>query len=109
MFHLATHSTYLYLCLYDVGYMVKDHSDSERGNQLPHLQGLLFPISSKGSFICTTQQTGKHIPLLHQSWSTEWNEKYGNGSTMKDRSEDPSLHLAPRSFGILTGKENLSL
>ena len=31
--------------------MVKDHSDSERGNQLlPH--GLLFPISSKGSFIC---------------------------------------------------------
>ena len=32
--------------------MVKDHSDSERGNLLlPH--GLLFLISSKGSFICT--------------------------------------------------------
>ena len=30
--------------------MVKDHSDSEIGNP-PH--GLLFPISSKGSFICT--------------------------------------------------------
>ena len=29
-----------------------DHSDSARGNLLlPH--GLLFPISSKGSFICT--------------------------------------------------------
>ena len=29
--------------------MVKDHSESERGNPpLPH--GLLFPISSKGSF-----------------------------------------------------------
>ena len=32
--------------------MVKDHSDSERGNPLPP-HGLLFPISSKGSFICT--------------------------------------------------------
>ena len=33
-------------------HMVKDHSDSERGNLLlPH--GLLFLINSKGSFICT--------------------------------------------------------
>ena len=32
--------------------MVKDHSDSEGGNPLPP-HGLLFPISSKGSFICT--------------------------------------------------------
>ena len=31
-----------YLLLYDVRYMVKDHSDSERGNPLPP-QGLLFP------------------------------------------------------------------
>ena len=68
MFHLATHSTYLYLCLYDVGYMVKDHSDSERGNRLPHLQGLLFPISSKGSFICTTQQTGKFVTPVVEHW-----------------------------------------
>ena len=46
-----------YLQLYGVGHMVKDHSDSERGNPLlPH--GLLFPISSKGSFICTIPQTG---------------------------------------------------
>ena len=37
---------------YGVGHMVKDHSDSERGNPLP-LHGLLFPIKSKGSFICT--------------------------------------------------------
>ena len=40
-----------YLRLYGVRHMVKDHSDSERGNPLlPH--GLLFPIRSKGSFIC---------------------------------------------------------
>ena len=33
--------------------MVKYHSDIERPNPLPP-HGLLFPISSKGSFICTT-------------------------------------------------------
>ena len=32
--------------------MVKDHSDSKRGNPLLPLYGLLFSISSKGSFIC---------------------------------------------------------
>ena len=47
MFYLMTHSTH-----YIYGYlasrpMVKDHSDSMRGNTLlPY--GLLFPISSKG-------------------------------------------------------------
>ena len=35
-----------YLWLYGVGHMVKDHSDSERGNLLPP-DRLLFPISSK--------------------------------------------------------------
>ena len=46
-----------YLRLYGVGHMVKDHSDSERGNPLlPHR--LLFSISSKGSFICIILQTG---------------------------------------------------
>ena len=40
-----------YLLLYGVGHMVKDHSDSERGNLLPP-HGLLFLISSMGSFIC---------------------------------------------------------
>ena len=44
-----------YLRLYSVGYMVKDHSDSERGNPLP-CHGLFFPSSSKGSFICTIPQ-----------------------------------------------------
>ena len=41
-----------YLWLYGVGHMVKDHSDIERGNLLL-LHRLLFPVSSKGSFICT--------------------------------------------------------
>ena len=46
-----------YLWLYGVRHMVKDHSDSEKGNLLPPHR-LLFPINSKGSFICTIPQTG---------------------------------------------------
>ena len=46
-----------YLRLYGVGHMVKDHSDSERGNMLPPHR-LLFPISSKVSFICIIPQIG---------------------------------------------------
>ena len=57
MFYLTTHSTHFILRLYGVGHMVKDHSDSERGNPLPP-HGLLFPINNKGSFICTIPQTG---------------------------------------------------
>ena len=56
-----------YLRLYGVIHMVKDHSDSDKGNPLPPHR-LLFPINSKGSFICTIPQTGQYIPrpLLHQ-------------------------------------------
>ena len=48
MCYLTTHSTHFYLRLYG-GHIVKNHSESERGNPLPP-HGLLFPISSKGSF-----------------------------------------------------------
>ena len=46
-----------YLQLYGVRHMVKEHSDSEKGNPLPPHR-LLFPINSKGSFICIIPQTG---------------------------------------------------
>ena len=46
-----------YLQLYGIRHMVKDQSDSERGNPLPPHR-LLFSINSKGSFICTIPQTG---------------------------------------------------
>ena len=58
-----------YLRLYGVRHMVKDHSDSEKGNPLPPHR-LLLSINSKGSFICTIARL-----LLHQSWSTGWDEK----------------------------------
>ena len=46
-----------YLRLFGVRHMVKDDSDSEKGNSLlPHT--LLLSINSKGSFICTIPQTG---------------------------------------------------
>ena len=38
-----------YLRLYGVRHMVKDHSDSEKGNPLPP-HWLFFPIKSKGFF-----------------------------------------------------------
>ena len=45
-----------YLRLYGVKHMVKDHSDSEKGNPLsPHNYS---SINSKGSFICIIPQTG---------------------------------------------------
>ena len=47
LFHDALNT--FYLRLYGVGHMVKDHSDSEKGNPLPP-HGLLFPINSKGYF-----------------------------------------------------------
>ena len=47
MFYLTKHSTH-----FIYGYMA---SDSERGNPLPP-HGLLFPINSKGSFICKIEQ-----------------------------------------------------
>ena len=37
--------------------MVKDLTDSERGNPLPPLHELLFLISSKGSIMFTIPQT----------------------------------------------------
>ena len=46
-----------YQWLYGVRHMVKDHSDSEKGNPLPPHR-LLLSINSKGSFICTIPQTG---------------------------------------------------
>ena len=46
MFYLTTHSRY-----FIYGYMVKDHTDSERRNPLPPLHGLLFPIRSGQSVL----------------------------------------------------------
>ena len=48
-FNDALNTLYLRLC--GVEHMVKDHGDSQRGNPLPPLYGLLVSIINKGSFI----------------------------------------------------------
>ena len=54
--------------------MIKDHSDSERGNLLlPH--GLLFLISSKGSFICIIPQTITHTTIFVTPVVEHWLEQ----------------------------------
>ena len=64
VFYLMMHSTHLRL--YGIGHMVKD-SDSERGNPLPP-HGLLFPINSKGSFICTIPHTTAFVTPVMEHW-----------------------------------------
>ena len=59
--------------------MVKDHSDSKKGNPVQPLHGILFSISSKGSIICRIPERISHtlafVTLLHQLWSIGWNKK----------------------------------
>ena len=63
-----------YLQLYGVGHMVKYHSDSDRGNPLlPH--GLLFPISSKGSFICIISDRITHTTAFVTPVVEHWLER----------------------------------
>ena len=82
-----------YLRLYGVSHMVKDHSDSEKGNPLPPHR-LLFPISSKGSFICTIPQTGSHTTAFVTPVVEHWLQREIAQwiHPMKDRSDDPSHH-----------------
>ena len=51
-----------YLQLYGIGHMVKDHSDSERGNLLPTLHGLILSISSNLFYVhsCHRQDSTYH-------------------------------------------------
>ena len=77
--------------------MVKDHSDSEMGNQLPP-HGLLFPISSNGSFICIISTTVFVTPLV-EHWLEREIAQWVHPT--KDRPDDPSHHertLLPRNY-----------
>ena len=79
-----------YLRLYGVR-----HSDSEKGNPLlPHR--LLFPISSKGSFICTIPDRIAHTMAFVTPVVEHWLEQEIAQwvHPMKDRSNDP-LHFTP--------------
>ena len=86
--------------------MVKYNSDSERGNPLTPFHGLVFPLYDLlyEMYVCMyvrmracvcvcicvcmypVLQRGQYMtqPLLHQLWSTGWNEKWLNDS-LKDK------------------------
>ena len=69
--------------------MIKDHSDSERGNPLlPHR--LLFSINSKGYLICTIPDRIAHTTVFVTPVVEHWLEREIAQwvHPMKDRSDD---------------------
>ena len=83
---------------YGVSHMVKEHSDSERGNPLPP-HGMLFPISSKGSFICTIPDRITHTTAFVKPVVEHWLQR--EIAQLVHRSVDPSYHgrtLLPHSY-----------
>ena len=84
-----------YLRLYGVRHMVKDHSDSEKGNPLPPHR-LLFTINSKGllyapSHSRITHTTAYVTPVVEHCLEREVAQWVHH---MKDRSDNPS-HREP--------------
>ena len=104
-----------YLRLYGVRHMVKDHSDSEKGNPLsPHR--LLLSINSKGYFICTIPDRITHTTAFVTPVVEHWLEQEIAQwvHPMKDRSDDPPHHertlylwATSRSLRIDKMKKNL--
>ena len=82
-----------YLWLYGVRHMVKDHSDSQKGNPLPPHR-LLLSINSKGSFICTIPDRITHTMVFVTPVVEHWLEREIAQwvHPMKDRSDDPLHH-----------------
>ena len=122
-FYLMIHSThYIFLWLYNVKHMVKDHSDYERENLLLPLHGLLFLISSKGAFISTipTDRTSTYHSLCYTSCKVLAGTR--NSSKGPLRRIDPMTHhtisrnsttelplphsLKVRSFTLISNDQN---
>ena len=66
-----------YLRLYGVRHMVKDHSDSEKGNPLPPHR-LFLSINSKGSFICTIPDRITHTTAFVTPVVEHWLEAHSD-------------------------------
>ena len=83
-----------YLMTHSIHFKIKDHLYSERQTHCHHNMGYFFLLAVRGCFIGTIPKRGQYIPwiLLHQLRSTGWIDKNLNGSTMKDRSDDPLQH-----------------
>ena len=99
MFYLTTHSTH-----FIYGYMASDIwlrtiLIVRKETRCRHM-GYSHRLAAR-VLLYASSHIHIPLPLLHQSWSTGWNEKYLNRSTIKDRPDDPSYHertLLPRSY-----------
>ena len=84
-----------YLRLYGIRHMVKDHSDSEKGNLLPPHR-LLFPMHYPTDRIA---HTTTFVTPVVEHWLEREIAQWV--LPMKDRSDDPSHHertLLPQSY-----------
>ena len=102
MLFLKTHSTHFIYGYMASDHAVKDHSDSEKGNPLPPHR-LLFPINSKGSFICIIPDRIAHTMAFVTPVVEHWLEREiaQRVHPMKDRSDNPLHHdrmLLPWSY-----------
>ena len=73
-----------YLPLYGVRHMVKDHSDSEKGNPLPLQQGFFYMHHPTDRIAHTTA----FVTPVVEHWLEREIAQYVH--PMKDRSDDPS-------------------
>ena len=66
MFYLTTHSTHFIIRLYGVGYIIKDHSDSERKNHM----GYSFQLAARVLLYAPShrQDTMTFIPPVVEHW-----------------------------------------
>ena len=72
--------------------MVKNHSDSEKGNPLPP-HGLLFAINSKGSFMCSIPDRIAHTTAFVTPVVEHWLEREIAHWIHHERSIRPELIL----------------
>ena len=97
MFFLMTHSTHFILRLYGVGHMVKDHSDSERGNPLPP-HGFFYMHHPTDRIAHTMAFVTPVVKHWLEREIAQWVHP------IKDRSDDPLHHertLLPRGARII--------
>ena len=84
MFYLITQTTHI-LWLYGVRHMVKDHSDSEKGNPLPPQRRLTARVLL---YAPSHRQDNTYHGLCY----TRLEREIAQWVHMKDRSDDPSHH-----------------
>ena len=100
MFYLTTHSTH-FIYGYMASDMVKDHSDSEKGNPLPPYR-LLLSINNKGYFICIIPHRITHTTACVTPVVEHWLEREIAQwvHPMKDRSDSGEWAMPPNQVAL---------